>query len=124
MMAWIRLQTTMFENPKILNLKDEKQWKAIVAHLEAMCYSGRNALAGYVPATAIRLLHISQSDVQRLIAEGLWKPAPGGYEIHGWSEFQLADADAIARSEKAKKAAGVRWDQRNGRSNGDAQASL
>ena len=124
MMAWIRLQTTMFENPKILNLKEEKQWKAIVAHLEAMCYSGRNALAGYIPATAIRLLHISQTDVKRLVAEGLWKPAPGGWEIHGWSEFQLADADAIARSEKAKKAAGARWDRRNGKEPGDAQASI
>lgn len=125
MMAWIRLQTTMFENPKILNLKDDKQWRAIVAHLEAMTYTGRNALAGYIPASALRLLHITETDARRLVAEGLWKVAPGGWEINGWNDFQLADEDAIKRSEKAKKAAAARWDRRNGKGNqGDAQASL
>lgn len=118
MMNWIRLQTNMFEHPKILNLKDDKQWRAIVAHLEAMSYTGRNALAGYVPRSAIKLLHIADCDVRRLVSEGLWKPAPGGWEIHGWSDFQLADEESIARSEKAKKAAAARWDKRNGR--GDA----
>lgn len=115
MMTWIRLETTMFENPKILNLKDDKQWRAIIAHLEAMAYTGRNALAGYIPKSAIRLLHIADADVRRLVAEGLWKPAPGGWEINGWADFQLADADAIARSDKAKKAAAARWEKRNGR---------
>lgn len=119
-LPWIRLQTTMFEHPKVLNLKEDRQWRAIVAHLEAMAYIGRNALAGYIPKTAVRLLHITESDVRRLVAEGLWMPAPGGWEINDWAEFQLADAEAMARSEKAKKAAAARWDNRNGRKNDDA----
>lgn len=114
-LQWIRLQTTMFENPKLLNLKEDKQWRAIVAHLEAMTYVGRNALAGYVPKTAIRLLHITIADTHRLVSEGLWTPAPGGWQINGWDEYQLADAESLARSEKAKKAAAARWNQRNGR---------
>lgn len=119
---WIRLQTTMFEHPKILNLKEDKQWRAVVSHLEAMTYIGRNGLAGYIPKTAVRLLHIPMTDVQRLVAEGLWAPAPGGWQINGWEEYQLADAESVARSEKAKKAAAARWDKRNGRGDGDAQA--
>lgn len=114
-LPWIRLQTTMFENPKILNLKEDRQWRAIVAHLEAMTYVGRNALAGYIPKTAVRLLHISNNDVTRLVSEGLWQPAPGGWQINGWDEYQLADAEARARSEKAKKAAAARWNRRNGK---------
>jgi len=114
-LPWIRLQTTMFEHPKILNLKEDKQWRAIVAHLEAMSYTGRNALAGYVPKTAVRLLHIQPGDVNRLVSEGLWAPAPGGWQINGWNEYQLADEEALARSDKAKKAAAARWDRRNGR---------
>lgn len=105
----------MFENPKILNLKDDKQWRAVVAYLEGMTYSGRHGLAGYIPKAAIRLLHIATGDVQRLASEGLWAPAPGGWQINGWDEYQLADADSLARSEKAKKAAAARWDRRNGR---------
>ncbi len=114
-LPWIRLQTTMFENPKILNLKEDKLHRAIVSHLEAMTYCGRNGLSGYVPKTAIRLLHIAASDVTRLVSEGLWQIAPGGWQINGWDEYQLADADSVARSEKAKKAAAARWDKRNGR---------
>jgi hypothetical protein len=114
-LPWIRLQTTMFENPKILNLKEDKQWRAVVAHLEAMSYTGRNALAGYIPKTAVRLLHIAPADVTRLVSEGLWAPAPGGWQINGWDEYQLADQDSLARSDKAKKAAAARWDRRNGR---------
>lgn len=114
-LPWIRLQTTMFENPKILNLKEDRQWRAIVAHLEAMTYVGRNGLAGYIPKTAVRLLHISNNDVNRLVSEGLWQPAPGGWQINGWDEYQLADAEARARSEKAKKAAAARWNRRNGK---------
>lgn len=114
-LPWIRLQTTMFENPKILNLKEDKQWRAVVAHLEAMAYTGRNALAGYIPKTAVRLLHIVPADVTRLVSEGLWMPAPGGWQINGWDEYQLADQESLARSEKAKKAAAARWDRRNGR---------
>jgi len=110
----------MFENPKILNLKDDKQWRAIVAHLEAMTYTGRQGLAGYVPKSALRQLHIAAVDAQRLEAEGLWAPAPGGWMVNGWSDFQLADEEAIARSEKAKKAAAARWDKRNGKERGSA----
>lgn len=120
-LPWIRLQTTMFEHPKVLNLKEDKHWRAIVAHLEAMTYTGRHALAGYVPKTAVRLLHIQSSDVTKLVAEGLWSPAPGGWQINGWDEYQLADEEALARSEKAKKAAAARWDRRNGKG-GDAEA--
>lgn len=121
-LPWIRLQTTMFEHPKVLNLKEDKQWRAIVSHLEAMAYTGRHALAGYVPKAAIRLLHITMADVNRLVSEGLWDPEPGGWQINGWSEYQLADEEALARSEKAKKAAAARWDRRNGKS-GDSGAA-
>lgn len=114
-LPWIRLQTTMFENPKVLNLKEDKQWKAVVAYLELMTYSGRHGLAGFVPKTAIRQLHITTADVHRLSSEGLIAPAPGGWDINSWAEFQLADPESIARSEKAKKAAAARWDKRNGR---------
>lgn len=114
-LPWIRLQTTIFENPKVLNLKEDKQWRAVVAYLEMMTYSGRHGLAGFVPKSAIRQLHITQGDVQRIASERLISPAPGGWEINSWDEFQLADPESLARSEKAKKAAAARWAKRNGR---------
>ncbi|MDO3245240.1 hypothetical protein [Mycobacteroides abscessus] len=117
---WIRLETQIFENPKLLYLKEDKQYKAIVAHLEAMTYSGRHGLAGYVPKAALRVLGASIHDANRLVAAGLWGPAEGGWSINGWEEYQLADEEANKRSEKAKKAAAARWAKRNGKEFTDA----
>lgn len=119
-LKWIRLETTMFENPKLLYLQEDKQYRAIVAYLQGMCYSGRHGLAGFVPKAALRVIGAMASDAQRLVAEGLWSPAPGGWEINGWAEYQLANEEATKRSEKAKRAAAARWARRNGREFTDA----
>lgn len=119
-LKWIRLETTMFENPKLLYLKEDKQYKTIVVHLEAMTYSGRHSLAGFVPKAALRVIGATIADANRLVAAALWTPAPGGWDINGWDEFQLANEEANARSEKAKKAAAARWAKRNGREFADA----
>lgn len=120
-LKWIRLETTMFENPKLLYLQEDKQFKTIVAYLQGMCYSGRHGLAGFVPKAALRVLGATVADANRLVREGLWRPAPGGWEINGWEDYQLANDEAVRRSEKAKKAAAARWATRNGRSfDGDA----
>lgn len=119
-LKWIRLETTIFENPKLLYLKEDKQYKAIVVHLEAMAYSGRHSLAGFVPKAALRIIGATASDANKLVAANLWRPAPGGWDINGWDEFQLADQESKARSEKAKKAAAARWANRNGREHTNA----
>lgn len=121
-LKWIRLETTMFEHPKLLYLKEDGKYKAIVVHLEAMTYSGRHGLAGFVPKAALRVVGATVTDANRLVEAGLWTPAQGGWEINGWAEFQLADEEATRRSEKAKKAAAARWGNRNGRAATDATA--
>lgn len=108
-LKWIRLETTMFENPKLLYLKEDKQYKAVIVHLEGMCYSGRHSLAGYIPKAALRIIGATPSDAHRLVTAGLWSPAPGGWQINDWAEYQLSDDDAQKRSEKAQKAAAARW---------------
>jgi hypothetical protein len=109
-MPWIRLQTTIFDNPKLLNLQADKQYRAIVTHFEAMTYCGRTGLAGYIPKVAIdKAIGALPADVKRLVAEGLWSVAPGGWQINGWEDYQVSDEDAIKRSEKAQRAAQERW---------------
>lgn len=108
-LKWIRLDTTMFESPKLLYLKEDKQYKAIVVHLEGMTYSARHGLAGYIPKAALRIIGGTPADAARLVTAGLWTPAPGGWQVNGWDEYQLADDEAQKRSEKAQKAAAQRW---------------
>lgn len=122
-LKWIRLDTTMFEHPKLLYLKEDKQYKAIVVHLEGMSYSGRHGLAGYIPKAALRIIGATSQDAGRLVTSGLWAPAPGGWQINNWDEYQLADEDAQKRSEKAQKAAAARWSKdRNGVEHDNANA--
>lgn len=121
-LKWIRLETTIFENPKLLYLQEDKQYRAIVSYLQGMCYSGRHGLAGFVPKAALRTIGATAADATRLVTEGLWNPAPGGWQVNGWDEYQLADDEANARSEKAKKAAAARWAKRNGRDFHDLDA--
>lgn len=99
----------MFENPKLLYLKEDRQFKAVIVHMEGMCYSGRHGLAGYIPKAALRIIGATAADANRLVTAGLWSPAPGGWQINGWDEYQLADDEAQKRSEKAQKAAAARW---------------
>jgi hypothetical protein len=119
-LKWIRLETSMFENPKLLYLQEDKQYRTIVSYLQGMCYAGRHGLAGFIPKAALRIIGATMADASRLVTEGLWIPAPGGWQINGWEEYQLANEEATRRSEKAKKAAAARWAKRNGKNFDDA----
>ena len=114
-LKWIRLETNLFQNPKLLYLQEDKQYRTIVSYVQSMCYSGQHGLAGFIPKAALRVIGATQNDAKRLVAEGLWNPAPGGWQINGWDEYQLSNDEALRRSEKAKKAAAARWARRNGR---------
>lgn len=108
-LKWIRIDTQMFENPKLLHLKEDKQYRAIVVHLEGMSYSGRHALDGFIPKAALRIIGANTADANRLVRAGLWDPAPGGWRIHAWEEYQLSTDDMQARRERAQKGAAARW---------------
>lgn len=113
----------MFENPKLLYLQEDKLYKIIVVHLQGMCYSGRHGLAGYVPKAALRIIGGLATDAHKLVTAGLWSPAPGGWQVNDWDDYQLADEEAARRSEKAQKAAAARWAKDRGeRGSIDAQA--
>ena len=117
-MKWIRIDTQMFENPKLLYLKEDRKFRAIVVHLEGMTYSGRHALAGFIPKAALRIFGASAADAKALVTAGLWDLAPGGWQVHDWDDYQLSADDMQQRSERAQRAAAARW-KREEPSNGN-----
>lgn len=112
-LKWIRIDTQMFENPKLLYLKEDKKYRAIVVHLEGMTYSGRHALAGYIPKAALRIIGATTADAKHLVEAGLWDIAPGGWLIHDWAEHQLSADDMEKRRDRAQKGAAARWKRDN-----------
>lgn len=112
-LQWIRLDTTFFDNGKIASLVDESRHRTVVAHLSGMCHVGKIGTDGFLPENALRRFAATKRDANECVAAGLWIPSPGGYEINGWADFQVANLEAKARSEKARAAAQARWGMRN-----------
>lgn len=118
-LQWIRLDTTFPDNPKIMDLVDSNQHRVVVAHVSMMCHIGKTETDGYFSEGALRRYAITKKDAVVAVESGLWVPrAGGGYEVNGWMEYNPVDAAAMARSEKARKAAEKRWRMENG--GGDA----
>ncbi|GAS94390.1 uncharacterized protein RMCC_1356 [Mycolicibacterium canariasense] len=120
-LQWIRLDTTFPDNPKIMDLVDRNLHRVAFAHIEMMCHVGKTLTDGYFAEGALRRYAITKKDAGIAVESGLWVPSRGGgFEINGWAEHNPVDDAAMARSEKARRAAEKRW--RDQRGDGDAQA--
>jgi hypothetical protein len=109
-LPWIRLDTSMPDNPKILGLLEERDGhRAAFVWVCCMAYAGKHGTDGFIPKSAARFIHGRASDFARLVDVSALKVVPGGWEIPGWDEFQVSDEAAKARRDKAQKAAAVRW---------------
>lgn len=102
-LQWIRLDTTTFDHPKLLELAEEKQYRAIVTHLSGMTYTGKHGLDGWIPRSAMRVIGGQTSDAKKLIEVGLWHEVAGGWAINGWDEYQVSDEESKTRKQRAKK---------------------
>ena len=109
-LPWIRLDTSMPDNPKILGLLDERDGhRAAFVWVCCMAYAGKHGTDGFIPKTAARFVHGRSSDFAHLCAVSALKVVPGGWEIPNWDEFQVSDEAAKERRIRAQKAAAARW---------------
>ena len=109
-LPWIRLDTSMPDNPKILGLETVKDGhRAAYLWLKCMCYAGKHETAGFVPREAISRLGGRTTDMRTLKDHGFVTESAGGWDINGGDEFQVSDEDAKKRREKASRAAAIRW---------------
>ena len=108
-LPWVRLDTQFPSNPKILALTAGKHHKAAFVYLCSLAYSGSHQTDGYLPANCLPFIHATMADAKKLVEVGFWVPAPGGWDINGWHEFQVSSEENLKRREKAQKAAAARW---------------
>jgi hypothetical protein len=111
-LPWIRMDTSMFDHPKMLGLFDSGDYRAVVVHLAAMAYCGKHSTSGFIPREVLRRIEGRVTEARRLVEADLWTENAGGWDINGWDEYQLSDEDAVKRREKAKNAAAIRWSKR------------
>lgn len=109
-LPWIRLDTSMPDNPKVLGLLTEKDGhRAAFVWICCMAYAGKHGTAGFIPRESVTRVNARTIDMARLEAAGMLTQSAGGWSINGWDEFQLVTPEALARKEKAQKAAAARW---------------
>lgn len=108
-LGWVRLQCSFPRNPKVLDLVGRKQYRALVAYIASLGYSGEHGLDGFVPAAALPFLHATERDAQQLERVGLWDWAEGGWDIHDWHDYQPSSEQVAKRRAAAKSNAEARW---------------
>lgn len=117
-MVWVKIDDGFPEHRKALDAGDEACWLFV----SALCYSARNLTDGYVPSAQIDRLTSQRAKsklVSALVRTALFEEVEGGYQIHGYHEYQPLKADVEAgrgdlsakRSEAGKKGAKARWGQ-------------
>lgn len=108
-LPWIRLDTNIGLNPKILALTESKRHRAAFAYVCSLAYCGGHGLDGFIPKVVLPVIHATTAEAKALVDVGLWIELEGGWQINGWDEYQVSSDETRARRDKARKAAQARW---------------
>lgn len=97
-MAWIKLESRMPRNVKVLQVPRDVRY----FHLEACCWAGEERTNGFIPESALgaigvdisaakarryaALLEAARRDPSNPESQGLWARVEGGWQIHGYLE--------------------------------------
>ncbi len=117
-LPWVRMDTQWATNPKFLMLVEDRAFKAVCVYWAALGWSGAQGQSGYVPIYALPMVHGSKKEATQLVEVGLWDPAPAGWQIHDWADYQPSSEEHKKRSEKARAAAAARWNKQRGEATG------
>ena len=109
--AFFKLDVGYYDNPKIVPLLDEDQPWAVHLHQASMAYSAQHLTDGVVRVkTMLRKIPATDSDVQALIAAGLWIDlGDGQVRVHDYLEHNRSAAEAKSATDKARRAAAARY---------------
>ena len=118
-LPWIRLDTSLPDNPKMLALLEAKDGhRAAFVYICGLAYSGKHGTEGLLTTSCLARINGRKADANLLVAHHFWLPTMGGWDINGWGDFQLSNDETRARRTKAQKAANIRWHgDENGASN-------
>lgn len=113
---WCRLDVNYADHPKLLALKRKREYGPLALWPEALAYAAQHLTDGWVPLEWPQMRGYLDAHCQRLVDVGLWIPLQYGDEegwlIKDWEHYQPTRDEWLAVSEKRRKAARARWDNR------------
>ena len=109
-LAWVRLDSGIARNHKMLALLDMKDgYRHVTVYVFGLGYCGEQGTDGFIPRNALPFIHARPVDAVKLVEVGLWHLDPGGWLVNDWREYQPSNEETERRSTKARTAAAARW---------------
>ncbi len=105
-LPWVRLDTSMPDNPKILHLVDgHKEGRAAAfVWVCSLTYAGKHGTDGFITRSALARINGRPIYARLLCEAGLWKDEGVGWSINGWDEtlttrvtFDALSIDAVEK---------------------------
>ncbi len=110
-LPWVRLDTSIWSNPKILHLVDSNREGRAAAFVWicSICYSGEHGTDGFIASSALARVNGKPVHAKLLVEHQFWKDEGVGWTIHDYDKYQESNAETKARADQARKAALSRW---------------
>lgn len=115
-LPWVRIDSDLAQNPKILDLIAEHGQRGMAASFMFVCsigYSAAHNTDGSIRKAALASIHGTPTLARLLVEVDLWEVFEKGWRISRYAEHQptmaMREAADKARSEAGKKAANARW---------------
>lgn len=109
-LAWVRLDTAIPRNHKMLALTDMKDGhRAGFVYLCSLAYAGEQGTDGFIPRPALPMIHGRPVEASKLCDVGLWLARDGGWQINDWADYQQTNDETKQRTDRARIAAAARW---------------
>lgn len=108
-LPWVRLDSGWPTNTKTLALVADRHYQAAAAYTFALAWCGHQGTDGYVPLSALPVIHATRKVAEQLVDVGLFDLAQGGWQIHDWATYQVSSEEHQKRSARARELAMRRW---------------
>lgn len=100
---WVRLDTGFPTNPKVLQLANQRQHRAIAVYVLGLAYAGGHGTDGFLPDAALPVIQGGKKEAAALVEAALWHPCMGGWQINGWDEYQPSTKEMQQRKEALRR---------------------
>lgn len=103
-MSWVKIDDGAPEHPKLLSVGAAAAWLWVCG----LAYCNRQKRRdGFIPFAKVKLLYpgLGIKHADALVRAGLWEPAPMGFNVHDYHDYQ-PDSDQAEAIREARVAAG------------------
>lgn len=106
-LPWVRLDANIRDHDKVLELIGERDgWRAYAVYTFSLGWAGGHGTDGYIPRSALPILHGTPRVAELLVRHRLWELVEGGWSIRNYAARQ--ELAVITEGKRAAQRKGAR----------------